>query len=388
MSLKKNIKSLGLEYNKLGASIVRYIIKIFDTDLVYFNTFKGVLGEPKVEVVDVNNKYMHLMPPKIFELGIESWLKNRIIPKNREFVESIVRSTTGSYNYMGIIDVCLGLSVTDSYWIVREDFKGHFDKYNLFDNKFNKALQLVAFTGYERTIPGLISSPELTAHGMMKKCWRRIDNKVYLYKGGTFGFANSGQEPYSEYYAAQIAEAMGLKHVEYDIRKFKGELASVCELFTSKEYSLVPIWLTVNNSANTEEIIRSYGREDFASMITLDAVICNTDRHLSNFGLLRDNHTGQYESTAPLFDHGLSLFNFAMTNDFRDIDRYAKTRINSFGLDQVESAKTVIGTTQRRQLRKLIGFEFKRHKKYNLEEWRLKAIEEFIQRRVRELMRA
>lgn len=36
---------------------------------------------------------------------------------------------------------------------------------------------------------------------MLAKSWRRIKNNILLYKSGTEGFANSGLEPYSEYYA-------------------------------------------------------------------------------------------------------------------------------------------------------------------------------------------
>ena len=64
-------------------------------------------------------------------------------------------------------------------------------------------LALIAFTGYGPYIKSaFMSSPELTTNGMLAKCWRRIDGKIYLYKAETNGFANSGLEPYSEYYAS------------------------------------------------------------------------------------------------------------------------------------------------------------------------------------------
>ena len=49
---------------------------------------------------------------------------------------------------------------------------------------------------------------------------------------------------------------------------------------------------------------RLYGR-------TFDEIICNTDRHFGNFGLLIDNKTNRIIAPAPLFDHGNSLFNLA-----------------------------------------------------------------------------
>ena len=50
------------------------------------------------------------------------------------------------------------------------------------------------------------TSPELTTNGMLRKAWRFVEGDgIYLYKGGTEGAANTGNEPYSEYYACQIA---------------------------------------------------------------------------------------------------------------------------------------------------------------------------------------
>lgn len=94
----------------------------------------------------------------------------------------------------------MGLSLTDSYWIVKnKDYK--FSDYNLFENDFSSVLSLVAFTGYSSKISDLITSPEFTTNGMLSKCWRRIDNQVYLYKGSTYlyHFANTGFEPRSCY---------------------------------------------------------------------------------------------------------------------------------------------------------------------------------------------
>ena len=44
---------------------------------------------------------------------------------------------------------------------------------------------------------------------MLPKAWRFIEGEgIYLYKGGTFGAANTGNEPYSEFYASQVAQAI------------------------------------------------------------------------------------------------------------------------------------------------------------------------------------
>jgi len=132
--------------------------------------------------------------------------------------------------------------VNDSYWIVPEGLEGKFKDYNLFENGFDKALSLIAWTGFGSVRPSAFSSsPEFTTNGNLRKGWRRIGGKIMLYKGGSSGAANTGNEPYSEFYASQIAEAMGLNHVSYKLAKWKGTLCSTCELFTDIDHSFVPI---------------------------------------------------------------------------------------------------------------------------------------------------
>ena len=93
--------------------------------------------------------------------------------------------------------------MNDSYWVVQEDCKDLFKDTNLYHNSFNTNIASIAFTGYgSYTRTSFRSSPEFTTNGMLAKSWRRRKNNILLYKSGTEGFANSGLEPYSEYYAS------------------------------------------------------------------------------------------------------------------------------------------------------------------------------------------
>ena len=121
-------------------------------------------------------------------------------------------------------------------------------------------------------------------------------------------------------------------------------------------------------------------------MLVFDAVIYNEDRHFGNFGVLRDNHTGKVTGAAPVFDNGMSLFNFAMPEDFQDLDAYAKTRGTAYGVSFESVCQEVMGPVQVRQLRKLISFTFRRHPRLNWPEYRLEATERHLQKRVRQFL--
>lgn len=372
-----------------------YSIRLYDQDLITFSLEEKGIEGLRANILDSDTHSRHLFPLdlELTDEGIVKWLEKRVIPKNRQFVDEILKTLGLSVNNTkGIIDVCMGLSLNDSYWVVPSDFDGKFADYNLYENRFSEALSLVAYTGVGSSDEAFSTSPELTTNGMLRKAWRFIDGDgIYLYKGGTEGAANTGNEPYSEYYACQIALTMGISCVRYDLENWKGILASKCRLFTDIDTSFVPIGRLLKKST-LKECLNYYASlgenfyEELCSMLVFDAVIYNEDRHFGNFGILRDNHTGQIISPAPIFDNGLSLFNFAMPDDFENLKEYAKTRSNPYRISYEEICKEVMGAKQKAQLRRLIGFNFKRHPSINLPEERLTAIEKQIGERVRELL--
>ena len=371
-------------------------LREYDNILLKFSLQRAKLGEIVYNIEYVNDELKYLLPIGMTpdSEGLVRWLSSRVIPKNREFVDQILSRSGLSHNdTIGIIQLSKGLSLNDSYWIVEEGFRGKFASYNLYENSFSRTLALIAYTGYGSTThKGFTSSPEYTTNGMLRKCWRRINKKIYLSKGGTSGAANAGKEPYSEFYAAQIAERMGLKHVNYGLSKWKGLVCSTCELFTDINTSYVPIHRFLPNCTLTKAVkyLKSLGDsyyDEFADMMIFDALVCNTDRHFGNFGLLVDNATNKPIALAPIFDNGLSLFNYAMENDLREIEKYAKTRTPAFeGVSYDALVQEFLSDRQRVELRKLINFKFKKHPKYNLPNDRLKIIEAFIQTKVNEML--
>lgn len=372
-----------------------YSISLYDEKMIKFSMSSSGLEGLTAHILSVNSEKKNLLPLglDLSDEGIIEWLKRRIIPKNRAFVQEILRTMGLNMNDVkGIIDVCKGLSLNDSYWVVPENFTGSFADYNLYENRFSEVLSLVAYTGAGRNDEKFTTSPEFTTHGMLRKAWHYIKNDgIYLFKGGTEGAINAGREPYSEFYAYQIAERMKLNAVYYDLVKWKNILSSKCKLFTDINTSYVPIGYLVKKGGikaclDFYRDISEQAFEDLKSMLIFDAVIYNEDRHFGNFGVMTDNLTGKIKSAAPIFDNGVSLFNYAMPEDFANLSEYAKTRANPYGMSYETICREVMGARQRAELRRLIGFKFTRHKSYNLPEKSLRAIERQINLRVQELL--
>jgi len=103
--------------------------------------------------------------------GLMSWLRGRVIPKNREYVNALLAKSGLSHNdTRGILRVSRGLSLNDCYWITEDGFDGSFADYNLYEHDFVKVLSLIAYTGYGSSrAKGFSSSPEFTTGGMLRK---------------------------------------------------------------------------------------------------------------------------------------------------------------------------------------------------------------------------
>ena len=346
-----------------------YELKQFDTPVLRFYANEES-SEPDVKIIWINDD-ASLLPLDLepTDDGLYKWLKNRTIPSNRAYVRNLLSKCGLNLNRpINIIKMSKGLSLNDCYWIVEENFDGKFEAFNLYDNHLSRVLANIAFTGYGSSIrSSLASSPEFTTNGMLPKCWRRIGGKIYLYKGGTSGASNTGMEPFSEFYAFQVAKAMNINAISYNICKWKGIYCSFCELFTSKDYSFIPVGRIVKTGGM--KAVREYYSnlgDTFINalndMIVFDALICNTDRHFGNFGFLVDSKTNKIVAPAPLFDHGNSLFNYAGMDDlesYENFKQYADTMLPRIYDDFILEARNVLTKEHKDNLRGMLNFKFK-----------------------------
>ena len=322
--------------------------------------------------------------------SLKTWIKNRKIPKNRAFVNELVASyqNENGETLMDYVNVSLALSLNDSFWIVPKDKAYKWKDYNLYTNDFNEALALVAFGIKTERIEGITSSPEFTTNGMLRKCWHKDESGIYLYKSNSE--AKDSKEAYSEYYMAQVAQALNFNAIPYDLKLFHNELVSSCKLFTNENEGFVPIYHFLSEEKRKlkgleliEELFTIYGKhkDELVDLLLFDALIANKDRHLGNFGMIVDNNTGKLLRVAPIFDNGYSLMNFLTLDELNNINNAKIEKISNFSYDFDTQLKLFIQPRHAENLEKLKHFTFKRHAKYNLSEEWLKPIESFIQQR-------
>lgn len=335
---------------------------------------------------------LSLMPAGFSD--IQSWLEQRNFAKHKEHLQRWLKEWQIDH-LEGFIRITHGLSLNDSFWIRPENAELRWSDINLYTNDFS---DIVSRTAFETGLHGLklsSTSPEFTSEGSFAKCWIREQEGIYLYKKGSSGFANSGLEPYSEYYASQAAGVLCREHVAYDLFRYKGSLVSRCRMFTSEKEGFVPFYRYMQGKASVRygEVIefceRHHCADDFKNMILLDSVIWNQDRHLGNFGFLVDNDTQEILRFAPVFDHNMSLLARAVDSDLQERFEQYVSETNpghKLGGDFLPVGRSMVTKGSAEKLRYLTDFEFIPHEKYNLPESRIHFLSKLVQRQAGKLL--
>lgn len=348
------------------------------------------------EIVDLQIIFSSLLPYDLQDdctpHSLKKWIEKRKVPKNRAFVEKIIHTyhSKEEGNFLSYVDVSLSLSLNDAYWITPSDREYQWERYNLYNNPLDSMLIEVAFNGISYRATGLVTTPEYTTNGALRKCWRVSEGKVKLYKASSQAFANGGREAYGEYYVAQIAKSMGLDCVSYDLEEFHGEIVSVCPLFCSEEVGFLPMYSALSKEARglrkfelLEAIQSIYGKEALADLMLFDALIYNTDRHLGNFGMLFSNENNTFIKPAPIFDNGLCMFNFLIEDELENIEEALSDKTSSFEIPFDLQLELFVSKRHIPMLQKLVDFKFEKHPRFNLPDKWLDRVSCFIQNRAK-----
>ena len=217
-----------------------------------------------------------------------------------------------------VLRKCFGLSLSDQYWVSPKDTPLDWHLINFFENDFSEDIGNLLFGNGEGSDSTSMMSPDITANGNLKKKWKIADGKRILIKGASNPYR---QEAYNEVIASMIAERLGISHAHYGLIKEHGEICCYSEDFITPETDLVPA-ASVYRAFKKRNEVSEYDfyidsceklgieniREQMEKMLVLDYLILNTDRHLNNFGLIRNAITLDWVGVAPIYDCGNSLW--------------------------------------------------------------------------------
>lgn len=314
-----------------------------------------------------------------FRLNLNNWFKSRGIPSCRDKLD-ILLSRLNISTPEELLDKAFALSLSDQYWIKQVDSNIQYNDINFFDHDFDATEFLEAsFSNDSKSIisENSLRTPNNTTDGMLKKSWIIENNKRYLLKGG---YKNDYLQPFNEVLASMICKRLGFHHVTYTLDIVKDKVVSKCECFINKDTELIPasqIMYGIEKHQNKEDyneyikILEKNGiesaREKIENMYILDFLIMNEDRHLNNFGIIRDVNTLKWLDVAPIFDNGQSLNMTIYDNDEIGINGEGRLFYNIVSFDDMIK---VVNDMKRIDISKLDGvveeFDCLLHKYQNI----------------------
>ena len=277
-----------------------------------------MLGDTKVVSYTPDFSEVSVLKPNLLPFALrgrtltgfdlQNWLISRGVDLNRDNIKSLYTAyqivpTNLVSERIKLIQKVNGVSITDSYWVTDSESVSY-SSVNFRRIRFKELDNLTLYGDYPvKSHYG--ATPELTTHGLFRKAWvRGKDNNLYLLKSDkTTNFINT----HMEVLASEIISCINpdIPYVSYTGRMRKGIYVSKCRNFVTDACSFVPaIELYTYYGDNAfRRLIISFG----ASIGVLDYLISNTDRHLSNYGFLMDNISGELIGIAPIFDYNMAL---------------------------------------------------------------------------------
>lgn len=286
--MNKNTPVLEAEYNS-GVGVFINVYELFNMDYAPY----------------------HL---RISCVELSEWFKNRGIPSFRDQLDLLMHRLN-VHAPSELLDKAFGLSLSDPYWLKPKDLDIFYDKINFFENDFEYAPFMDASLSKNSDRiqnESSLYSPNNTTDGMLKKAWIIEDGIRYLLKGG---HKSETLQPFNEVLASEICRRLGFDHVEYTLAIYKDMVVSKCPCFIDVNTELITARQIMDDTIDDYDSyikkLESEGIEDarikMENMFILDYLMLNEDRHLNNFGIIRNVNTLKWVDVAPIFDNGQSL---------------------------------------------------------------------------------
>ncbi len=255
---------------------------------------------------------------------LRKWWQRRAVPKNQGNIQRILEQLNIATPQEYLVKN-LGLSLTDHYWIKPLDVELTWQDVNFFTNDFRDPVGEVQFSSDSSNLylPENAYSPSSSVQGELQKRWIILNGKRCLIKGN---HGSHSQESLNEVVASLLHRKQNcMPYVEYKPIKQpeSPQISCICESFTSDTLEFIPAIDVVESQKkdNATSLFEHFiavcvqhgmsvnqARSFLEYQILTDFVLTNVDRHLNNFGILRDTNTLQWISMAPIFDSGNSMF--------------------------------------------------------------------------------
>lgn len=310
--MNKNIAIMLIKYNTTF-NIIEKIYEIYHIEYAPLSVFNAY-----------NTKGASILKQT------NEWFKGRGIPSWRKDLERLLEKLKVS-SPEELLNKSYALSLSDQYWLKEENSDVKWQDINFFTNGFEYEAYLEASldsssNATSSTDKAILRSPNNTTDGMLQKGWIIEKGKRVLVKGT---YTQSREEPFNEWLASQISKRLGFNYCDYRAEwTDKTKLISKCDNFVNDNEEIISAY-DIFKSEKKPNNINDYefylhilekhhvpdARKNVEDMFIVDYLMLNTDRHLKNFGIIRNVETLKWERTTPIFDTGQSMECDKYTNE-------------------------------------------------------------------------
>lgn len=275
-----------------------------------------------LEVLNTKHMPVGTYPANMVDrTALNEWIGDRSIPVYRDNLDTILKQFRVQ-SPKALIFLGGGFSLSDCYWVKQTDSSMTWEEGNLYNKPVNNDISNILFGQAGDLTNDSLHNADITTGGNLKKRWIYRDGSHYLLKAGT---GTEQQETFNEVIASQFMNSLGIAHIQYTLEWHDDMPYSLCKRFTDQNVELVSAYYILKTLKQTGDTsvynhyvrcCKNFGLKDIATdlskMITIDFLIANEDRHLNNFGLLRNPDTLEWIGVAPIFDCG-SSFGYSFT---------------------------------------------------------------------------
>lgn len=275
------------------------------------------------------------------EKALNEWYRGRGIPDWRKDIKSLLENLNIK-STDELLNKSYALSLSDQYWI-KEENQGNlkWEDINFFTNdfKYKGYLNISLSSSSDNTEQVDLRSPNNTTDGMLQKAWIIENNKRVLVKGT---FYSPKQEPLNEWLVSQICQKLNLDFCNYRIDIIDNKIVSKCEDFINENQEIITAYDIFNsekkdnNTNDFEHYINILekngikdGRKKVQDMFLIDYIVMNFDRHLKNYGIIRNVQNLKWEKVTPIFDTGEAMQCDKIVNEMNFYDGKCKFFTNT-----------------------------------------------------------
>ena len=131
---------------------------------------------------------------KLNKSALNRWWQGRSIPADRQGVREAM-AAFGVSAPQGLLEKSLGLSLSDQYWIRPEGMDISWEEFNFFENRFSEDVGNALLGKGLKYGAWDMMSPDITTNGCLKKMWKIIGGRRWLFKGGESEWQQSTLSP-------------------------------------------------------------------------------------------------------------------------------------------------------------------------------------------------